>query len=97
MWEKYKNTHYTNVMVALPDPAAFMLKFSCLKSLKIYWQVHFAVKISEAEAQPRLRRTWLQSAPSAISSQCQWRASQVARGVAEGYLAVSELTLGASR
>ena len=37
-----------------------------------------------------------QGAPSAISSQCQRRASQVTQGAAEGYLAVSELTLGAS-
>ena len=31
--------------------------------------VHFAVKFSSASAAPRLRRTWLQSAPCAISSQ----------------------------
>ena len=38
--------------------------------LKLH-EVHFAVKFSEAEAQPRLRRTWLQSARSAVATQCQ--------------------------
>ena len=46
-----------------------------------------------AEAEENLT----ESAPSAISSQCQQRGSQVTQGAAEGYLAVSELTLGASR
>ena len=31
--------------------------------------VHFAVKFSSASAAPRLRRTWLQSAPRAVSTQ----------------------------
>ena len=56
-------------------------------------KVHFTVKFSEAEAEENLA----ESAPSAISSQCQQRASQVTQGAAEGYLAVSELTLEASR
>ena len=49
-------------------------------------EVHFTVKFSKAEAHPRLRRTWLQSVQSAISSQCQWGGSQVARAAGEGYL-----------
>ena len=40
-------------------------------------EVHFAVMFSEAEAQRRLRRTWLQSAPSAVSTQCQQGDCQV--------------------
>ena len=56
-------------------------------------KVHFTVKFSEAEAEENLT----ESAPSAISPQCQQRGSQVTQGAAEGYLAVSELTLGASR
>ena len=42
-------------------------------------EVHFAVKFSEAEAQPRLRRTWLQSALSAVSTKCQRGDCQVHR------------------
>ena len=36
--------------------------------LKLY-SVHFAVKLSSASAAPLLRRTWLQSAPRAVSTQ----------------------------
>ena len=59
-------------------------------------EVHIAVKFSEAEAQPRLRRTYLQSTPSVISSKCQRGGSQVARAAGKDYLAASELTLGPS-
>ena len=42
-------------------------------------EVHFAVKFSEVEAKPRLKSIWLQSVPSAVSTQCQWGDCQVHR------------------
>ena len=60
-------------------------------------QRHFAVKFSKAEAQQGLRRTWLISAKSATSSQCQGGGSKVAQAAGKGYLTASELTLWPNR
>ena len=54
-------------------------------------------QVLQSQGAAKAEENLTESALSEISSQCQQRGSQVTGGAADGYFAVSELTLGANR